>query len=367
LRRAAALRRYLPLVLLALGSIGGFAVVAEVLCRISERRSAPPREVAFRKSTTPGLAYEFVPGARLPWAGREIQVNARGFRGPEFTAQPGRRPRVAILGDSIAAGYGVAEEDALPARVSRALVERAADVEVLGLGVPGYNIAHILALWNARARDFGASVVVYAVCLNDALPELTLSADGRLEASASVELAPTRAMPGRIPFRGKRWLYAHSAFYRFLVTRYDRALQRLGLRTPPLPPEERLDLLYASSPLGATFQARLRELAESVRASGATLIVACFPTADEVRSGRAGPQASLAATSRQLGVEFIDLLPAFREAHPAGGLFLEDGLHPSAAGHAVAAIRVAEGIRSALQDRDAHRVRPASAASLPER
>jgi lysophospholipase L1-like esterase len=344
--RGPALRRYVPLVLLALASIGGFFVVAEAAARLSERRSVPEREVAFRKSATPGLDYEFVPGARLPWAGREIRVNTLGFRGPEFTPSPSRPLRVAVLGDSIAAGYAVAEEEALPARLREALAEGAIDAEVLGLGVPGYNIAHILALWRERARHFGASVVVYAICLNDALPELTLTPEGRLVAE-SVELAPSRAVPGRLPVPGKRWLFDHSAFYRFLVGRYDRALQRLGLRTPPLPPQERLDALYTDSPLGERFRAGLKALASSVRESGATLVLACFPTADQVRSGRGGPQAALAAASRELGVEFIDLLPAFREAHPPGGLFVEDGLHPSAEGHAIAAVRVAERLAAA--------------------
>jgi lysophospholipase L1-like esterase len=337
------LRRYVPLTLLALGSMGGFFIVAETVCRISQRREVPAREVAFRKSTTAGLDYEFVPGARLPWAGREIRVNTLGFRGPEFTLKPSRRPRVTILGDSIAAGYGVAEEAALPARLREALVERGADVEVLGLGVPGYNVAHILALWKARGRHFEPSVVIYAVCLNDALPELTLTSDGRLQAE-SVELAPSRAIRGRLRIPGKRWMFDHSAFYRFLVGRYDRALQRLGLRTPPLPPQDLLDLLYRSGPLSARFRSRLGELAESVQQSGATLILAAFPTADQVSSGRAGPQAALAAMAREHGVQFIDLLPPFQAAKVPGGLFLDDRLHPSPEGHAVAAARLAEGL-----------------------
>jgi len=342
------LRRYAPLLLLALGSVGVFVVIAEVACRISEWRSIPERELAFRKSATPGLDYEFVPGATLPWAGREIHVNSLGFRGPEFAPKPARWPRVAVLGDSIAAGYGVAEEAALPARLKADLAARGVEGEVLGLGVPGYNIAHILALWSERARHFDASVVVYAICLNDALPELTLTPEGRLEAKG-IELAPDRATRGRLRVPGKRWLFAHSAFYRFLVGRYDRALQRLGLRTPPLPPQDQMDRLYGDGPYGNAFRARLKELAASVRASGATLVLACFPTADQVRSGRAAPQASLALTARELGVEFIDLLPEFRNAHARGGLFVEDGLHPNAEGHALAAARVAETVAAIVQ------------------
>jgi acyl-CoA thioesterase-1 len=346
--------------LLALGSVATFCAAAEGVLRIVEWRAVPPREMAFRKSTTAGLGYEFVAGARLPWSGRDIRVNSLGFRGPEFPARTEGRPRVAILGDSIAAGYGVAEEEAIPARVTEALRADAVAADVLGVGVPGYNMAHLLALWKGRVRELEPRVVVYVVCLNDALPELSLSADGRLEAVA-VEVDPSRAERGRVRLPGKRWLFAHSALYRFLVGRYDRALQRLGVRTRPLPPTERLDALYPDSPLGEAYRARLRELGKSVRESGATLIVACVPTADQVRGGGAAPQASLAATARQMDVAFIDLLPLFRQATMPADLFLADGLHPSARGLALAAAPIAAGVRAALQEPERGSARAGSA------
>jgi hypothetical protein len=99
--------------LLALGGLVA-AGMAELLLRVSESKGDPREYVAFRKSKTPGLDYELVPGVRVPWAGREIRINSQGFRGPDFTQIGGVWPRIAIIGDSIAAGYGVAEDDALP-------------------------------------------------------------------------------------------------------------------------------------------------------------------------------------------------------------------------------------------------------------
>jgi lysophospholipase L1-like esterase len=345
--RAGWWRRILAPLLLLVGALTVFAAVGELACRWAERRPAPERQAAFRKSAVEGLDYEFEPGARLPWAGREIRVNTLGFRGPEFSLRPAGRPRLVILGDSIAAGYGVAEDAALPAVLGKALDARSVSVEVLGLGVPGYNIAHIVALWNARGRSLEPRSVLYAACLNDALPELHLRGDGTLAAEA-VELEPGRVTRGRVPLPGKLWLVQHSAFYRFLMARYDRALQRLGVRTPPLPPQDRMERLYTGSPLAERYRSHLAALARSVRTSGATLTLAVFPTADQVRTGRGGPQAALSDMAREAGIRFVDLMPALREAARSGdSLFLDDGLHPTARGHAVAAERLAAEIASA--------------------
>ena len=100
--------------LLATGSLVA-AGMAELLLRIGDTRREDPRKyAAFRKSQTPGLDYEFVRSVRVSWGDREIRTNPQGFRGPDFAEVAGTRPRIAVIGDSIAAGYGVAEDEALP-------------------------------------------------------------------------------------------------------------------------------------------------------------------------------------------------------------------------------------------------------------
>lgn len=49
----------------------------------------------------------------------------------------GRTPVVAMLGDSITAGYGVRPSEALPVALQRALAEQGATAEVVGFGVSG--------------------------------------------------------------------------------------------------------------------------------------------------------------------------------------------------------------------------------------
>lgn len=330
-------------------AVSGFvaAGIAELLLRVADRREDPRDYVAFRKSQTQGLDYELVPGARVPWAGREIRINPQGFRGPDL-AEVGREwPRIAVIGDSIATGYGVAENEALPFRMAALMLEQGLQGEVLGLGVPGYNIQQIEVLWEKRALPYRPAAVVYAMCLNDARPELTLSPRGILVAAGTVELSPERARPGRLPIPGKKWLREHSLLYGFAMSRYDILLQRLGFRAEPLPPLDQIERLYLASPEGKRFRTLLGRLAASVESTGARLIVVCFPLATQLRASDARPQAALAAFAHSLGLGFLDLYPAFQTE---GGdkpemLFDADGLHPNARGHALAAREVLTALR----------------------
>ena len=79
--------------------------------------------------------------------------------------------RVAVLGDSIAFGYWVSDEQGF-ARQLETLLERRAGpaggrVEVLNFGVPGYNLEQEIEALRAKALAFSPDLVVVLFCLND--------------------------------------------------------------------------------------------------------------------------------------------------------------------------------------------------------
>ena len=320
---------------------------AELLFRVGGSKQHPREYAAFRKSQVPGLDYEFVPGVRVPWAGREIRTNSQGFRGPDFPEIDEAWPRIAVIGDSIAAGYGVAEDDALPYRMAALLREQGLHGEVLGFGVPGYNIQQIALLWESKVLPYRPAIVVYAMCLNDARPELTLSPRGVLVAAGTVELSPERTLPGRLPIPGKDWLHEHSLLYGFAVSRYDILLRRLGFRADPLLPLDQIERLYLASPEGTRFRSLLGRLAASVESTGAEFVVACFPVADQLRAHNGRPQAAIGVLAQGIGVDVVDLYPAFLAAADdrPERLFDGDGLHPNARGHALAALETLTVLR----------------------
>ena len=287
-----------------------------------------------------------MPSVRVPWGDREIRTNAQGFRGPDFAEVGGQWPRIAVIGDSIAAGYGVAEDEAFPYRMAALMREQGLHGEVLDFGVPGYNIQRIALLWEKKVQHYHPDAVVYAMCLNDARPELTLSPEGVLLAAGTVELSPERARPGRLSLPGKEWLRQHSLLYGFAMGRYDVLLRGLGLRAEPLPPLDQVERLYLTSPEGQRFRSFLAHLAASIQSTGARFVVVCFPLADQLKNRDARPQAILGAFARTLGIEFVDLYPVYiSSGESLRKLLAADGLHPKATGHALAALEMLAVLR----------------------
>lgn len=335
------------LLLIAISTVVAVAT-GELVLRGLEPLEDSDAYLAFRISSEPGLDFEFVPNVRIPWAGREIRTNSMGFRGKEFSLEPETEPRIAIIGDSICAGYGVAENEALPGRLETLVHEQDLTGEVLSLCVAGYNISQIIGNWRAKASRFRPAVVVYAMCLNDAMPELHLSSEGTLVAAGAIDLDPERSQPGRIPLPGKDWLRENSAFYRLAMNGYDLALRSFGFRAEPLPPLARIERLYVGSREADAFEARLAELVGLVDGTEARFVLMVFPLEDQVRARRALPQLRLAAVARELGIEYLDLFPVFLKAtephHPAT-LFDPDGLHPNPMGHELAATALLELLR----------------------
>ena len=88
----------------------------------------------------------------------------------------GAAARVVVLGDSLAAGFGLPEEEAFPARLERLLIERGRPVEVINAGVSGDTSAGGLARLDwvlGREPD----LLLVALGANDGLrglsPEMT--------------------------------------------------------------------------------------------------------------------------------------------------------------------------------------------------
>jgi lysophospholipase L1-like esterase len=116
-----------------------------------------------------GLFYELAPDLDCVARGMSIRTNHLGLRDGELL--PDGTPeltRVAVIGDSMAFGFGVQQGEDFPAQLERELAhEPGRRVDVLNFGVGGYSTVDELAALRAKALPLAPSLVVLAYCLND--------------------------------------------------------------------------------------------------------------------------------------------------------------------------------------------------------
>ncbi|MBK7876974.1 MAG: SGNH/GDSL hydrolase family protein [Planctomycetes bacterium] len=173
-------RKLLLVVASLLVALAGAEVLLRFFHPVDYRRpiARPPghvwMDVVHQPSTTPGLTYELRPGAigeAKDAKGGRVVVNARGMRGPELVEPKGARTlRVAVLGDSVAFGFGVEQDQLFSARLAAklgALEDRAHDYEVLNFAVTGYSSREEAVVLEAKALPLAPDVIVVAYYLND--------------------------------------------------------------------------------------------------------------------------------------------------------------------------------------------------------
>lgn len=108
----------------------------------------------------PGLATD--PGRRIPWS-----TNAQGMRDRAYpVAKPAGTVRVALVGDSIAAGWAVRDGEGFEPRLERALDARSRAaggpaVEVLNFAVPGHGPGQRWCHFAGAGWAFSPDLVLY--------------------------------------------------------------------------------------------------------------------------------------------------------------------------------------------------------------
>ena len=118
-----ALRRLGGPLLLALVSLLVTLAGLEVAFRLAGVRvgTVQINRATVRRTDNPRLRFELRPGSAVR-AEVLYRVNAEGLRGEETTVEkPAGVRRVAVLGDSIAFGYWVADEDGFPRQLEAML------------------------------------------------------------------------------------------------------------------------------------------------------------------------------------------------------------------------------------------------------
>lgn len=108
-----------------------------------------------RPSDDPAIGHEHIPNRTAQLQNVEISVNSLGLRGPEPKADA--RRRIAIVGDSLALGWGVSDADSLRGQLQAALP---ADIDVVNSGVGNMNMSQIAAHWARTNAQLPVDTVI---------------------------------------------------------------------------------------------------------------------------------------------------------------------------------------------------------------
>jgi len=160
-----------PKIAVGVGSLALALLGAEVALRLA---GYDPREDALsgrvqlvRASAAPGRGYELVPLARGTGWGTDVEINSHGFRGPEVALAAPGRTRIVALGDSVTFGNDLAYAETWPAVLERELRASGQAVDVLDLGLGGYDTTQEVATLEELGLAFQPAHVILGFCVND--------------------------------------------------------------------------------------------------------------------------------------------------------------------------------------------------------
>ena len=153
--------------------VAGYEPIYDVY---SEPEAFWQRDSLLGWSLQPGAAGQFVGPRPFPIQFRTpIRINSLGLRGGEIEEMPRGGDRIVLLGDSMAAGFEVKEEDTYASLAEEALrATRAAPVQLINAAVRGYGTDQAYLLYRERLRRLRPDVVVYHTTENDPEDNTTL-------------------------------------------------------------------------------------------------------------------------------------------------------------------------------------------------
>ncbi|MEE2663734.1 MAG: SGNH/GDSL hydrolase family protein [Myxococcota bacterium] len=342
------MRRTLSRLLLVVAGLGvGFAIV-ELAVRAAE---APVDATDLRSihelQPDADWLYRMRPGAiASPESGPRYAINARGFRDRERSlSKPPGSFRILVVGDSVTFGFGVELEETYPSLLESRLRESLPGIEVLNLGVGGYNPYTESALLRGVGLAYEPDLVLVQFCIND-LADPTIHFDNH--ARTRLGTLPDAAFPNpgmRTHDTGGRSLVERVCFASKLCLRgYDWWLARTQAKIDaPTRHLGALPIEHTEGPEWKWLAARYREMADAARKAGADFGLLLFPHRRLLlRPADAGPdpvQSRLERLAREEGWPVVDLLPHFLDAQRGGDVFL-DYWHPSPRGHAATVVAI---------------------------
>ena len=351
--------RFLTLLLALVGPLALIAVL-EGAAYLWERQQSnglyawelvASRRMVWVRYPEPGAGYTLMkPNQHYTWQNISVDINSHGLRGPETTYEkPPSTIRILNLGDSIAMGWGVREEDTYGRLLESRLNENPTGdfrYEVINAGVPGWNLDNALAYLQAEGLKYQPDLVVLDVTIANDI-------NGKSALLAGNDSALFR------------WLSDHTYLLPFLQSQvaWARARAEGRDRVETIDPPTNPAKYFPLDPEHERWKERWNTILEIHRLAtehNAPVVLVLFPLEFQVvdKSFPVVPQEVFLAQATEAEIPALDLLPAFQqacEAKPGGAcqqedryLFADVWMHPSAYGHYVTATELEKVIAPML-------------------
>ncbi len=257
-----------------------------------------------------------------------VRTNSQGFRGPDRPLKlPAEQRRVVVLGDSFTWGFGVEEDETFVSQMDAGLGD---GFDVVNLGVSGYSTDQELLLYRQHGRRYGADVVVLVVATNDfamnVSPIAYLLYGKPVFRRESGSLQLTNTPVPRTPLLER--VLVGTAQQSYLLTGLNRIREQLRVSAALEQPSS-VEAAAESRPFPKTEAehvtvALIEALRRDVEADGARLLVVLV---EDIYGGD-----MFRGELRGLGLDLVSLDEVLTRGEE--GMYLPDGLHWTAAGHA---------------------------------
>ena len=193
--------------------LGELAV--RILVPIPPKSTELPKVFVHEKSNNIKLLYKPSPNMANQAYGVFNKINSGGFRDCEYPVEkPAGTKRIIFLGDSAVYGYGLEIDKILPKQLEQRFKEHGEKVEVLNLGVSGYETQQQIEFFKEVGLKYKPDLVISGYTLND-------SNYGSWELDLFHSLIDDKVLePGKNLFKlFLTFLYEHSRLVSFLDER----------------------------------------------------------------------------------------------------------------------------------------------------
>ncbi|MBT4367584.1 hypothetical protein HOD24_04310 [Candidatus Peregrinibacteria bacterium] len=184
----------------------------EIVLRVTGLQTVKPNPpMIYQVSEDERISYELIPNISRKAYRQTVTTNSLGFRSAELDEE---KETVLILGDSIAFGYGVKDNETIAAN----LAEQIPEYNWLNTAAPGYNLNVQTAIYETKLKQIDPAMLMLVFHYNDFDPETGwLDEMGIIRAKSWVP-TETQCNPvekGILKFvPAKCWLDVNSAFYK---------------------------------------------------------------------------------------------------------------------------------------------------------